>query len=504
MMTGTDKIPGVISDFKEHHTETTIAFTVTATKEKIDEFENEKGGLISKFKLSTTVSTNNMTLFDVDGKIHKYETSVDILRSFFNHRLEFYVKRKDTLLDKLRKELKILENKERFIEEVCEGELVVSNRKRTELLVELSERGYDLCPKDEKMASDEDDEENSEDVLIEESASNAELANGYEYLLGLKIWTLTCERAEDISRQKSEKEREIADLDNTKPEAIWLADLDELDKALVERNKTLHLELKKAIPSQPQTTSNKRVVKQATSVDGKRKKLDEWDSDLASDSDDEAVSDSDADASEEDDFFREIGSPKKKLKTSSNPKQRVVLATRAQRKSVIVRRRRKSEQEAFQADSESDEKSPTKIPTKKRAMRNTLSIKGKRVFQTETEIIESDDDESPKKIVFKEDFDFDSDIDKSLKKNLARKKKSQKADSDSDKSPRKPVKATKRTTKQILPLKSVCLLELTNDESEDYGSDECSRREPAPTHGRKRLSNQKKYVFEESDDDFEF
>ena len=60
-MSSTDKSPSEISDFKENHTDTTVSFTVTATKEKIDEFEKFKGGLYGKFKLQTTISTKNMT-----------------------------------------------------------------------------------------------------------------------------------------------------------------------------------------------------------------------------------------------------------------------------------------------------------------------------------------------------------------------------------------------------------------------------------------------------------
>ena len=70
------------------------------------------------------------------------------------------------LLAKMRKELTILSNKERFIEEVCEGDLVVSNRKRAELLSELSEREYDLCPKDEKMISEEEDGDERKDKTL--------------------------------------------------------------------------------------------------------------------------------------------------------------------------------------------------------------------------------------------------------------------------------------------------------------------------------------------------
>ena len=106
MMTGTDKSPSEISDYRENHTDTTVSFTVSATKEKIDAFETAKGGLYGKFKLSTTISTNNMTLFDDKGRIHKYKTNQDILRLFFHHRLEYYGKRKAMLLEKMNKELK--------------------------------------------------------------------------------------------------------------------------------------------------------------------------------------------------------------------------------------------------------------------------------------------------------------------------------------------------------------------------------------------------------------
>ena len=64
-----------IQDFRENHTDTTVSFTVTATKEAIDAYEADKGGLIKAFKLTTTTSTNNMTALIMKGN-----TSLDILR----------------------------------------------------------------------------------------------------------------------------------------------------------------------------------------------------------------------------------------------------------------------------------------------------------------------------------------------------------------------------------------------------------------------------------------
>ena len=266
MMTGTDKSTAEITDFKENHTDNSVSFTVIATKEAIDTYEKEKDGLHGKFKLATTISTNNMTLFDDHGKIHKYKTPLDILRLFFHHRLEFYGKRKTMLLDKMSKDLKVLSNKARFVEEVCRGELVVSNRKRTELLKELIERGYDLSPNNEKKDAEDENEEDGASVP-EESTSDAELAKGYEYLLGMKIWSLTFERAQELRRQKSDKAEEVTRLTATSPEAIWLADLDAIDEALDERDVEISAELKREVQAQ-----NKNKVHAAKKVTAAKKK----------------------------------------------------------------------------------------------------------------------------------------------------------------------------------------------------------------------------------------
>ena len=269
MMTGTEKTPSEISDFRENHTDTTVSFLLTTSKEKIDGFEKAKDGLIGKFKLGTTISTRNMTLFDAEGKIHKYKTPLDILRLFFSHRLEFYVKRKAMLLDKMGRELKLLSNKARFVQEVCEGDLIVSNRKRSELLHDLKERGYDLFPKDEKKESEEED---GDDDSVEESHSDAELAKGYEYLLGMKIWSLTFERAEELRRQKEE---EVKKLEATSSEQIWSADLDAIEEAMAERDVLIAADLKDKIAAQSKNkarVSKKKATKKPAAKKAAKKK----------------------------------------------------------------------------------------------------------------------------------------------------------------------------------------------------------------------------------------
>ncbi|XP_058096264.1 DNA topoisomerase 2-like [Magnolia sinica] len=87
---------------------------------------------------SCSVSVRSLICsFDVRGVIKKYDSPEQILEEFFHLRLEFYVKRKKVMLDNLEIKLLRLSNKVRFIIGVVEGEIIVSNRKRADLVLEL-------------------------------------------------------------------------------------------------------------------------------------------------------------------------------------------------------------------------------------------------------------------------------------------------------------------------------------------------------------------------------
>lgn len=256
------KIESEILDFKENHTDDTVAFTVYATKEKIDEFEQSKAGLLGKFKLTGTFTTSNMHLFDANSRISKYGSPEEILDAFYIVRLEFYSKRKALLLKNLRQEQLVLSNKARFVEEVCKGKLVVSNRKRAEILSDLQRRGYDLIDKAKKAAKDDDDEE-----VLDEDATDAQLAKGFDYLLGMKIWNLTMEKVLQLQNELADKVRAVDELEKRSPTDIWLEDLRAIELALDERD----LEKAAALGEerQAQLKSQKHQKQKATKASSK-------------------------------------------------------------------------------------------------------------------------------------------------------------------------------------------------------------------------------------------
>jgi DNA topoisomerase II len=268
-----------IKDFKENHTDATVAFTVTVASPEIIDLivAKEKNGLIGKLKLSTSVATSNMHLFNEHGRIEKYESPEDIISSFFDLRLHYYDMRKALLLSKMRRDQMMLSNKARFVEEVCSGVLVVSNRKRADILATLQDRGFDLMEKAKDDTGHEEDEDDTK--------SDAELARGYEYLLGMKIWSLTYEKAEELRAQLAEKTKAVANLEATKPSKLWLDDLDSIEEALDERDAEMAAiaadEIKAQIKSKRAVQSKKKVAAKKTNA------KDGWYSECDSGSDDD-------------------------------------------------------------------------------------------------------------------------------------------------------------------------------------------------------------------------
>lgn len=100
-----------IVDIREQHAENRVHFELCIPNAA----KMSDAAFLKKFKLQTSMSTNNYVLFDEEGKIHKYDTELDIMKHWFDLRADLYEMRKTYLLKKLRKECEILRNKVRFI-----------------------------------------------------------------------------------------------------------------------------------------------------------------------------------------------------------------------------------------------------------------------------------------------------------------------------------------------------------------------------------------------------
>ncbi|XP_056222802.1 DNA topoisomerase 2-alpha isoform X2 [Seriola aureovittata] len=224
MLNGTEKVPPLITDYKEYHTDTTVRFVVKMTEEKLR--EAEAAGLHKVFKLQSPLTCNSMVLFDHVGSLKKYESVQDILRDFFELRMRYYVLRKDWLVGMLGAESAKLTNQARFILEKIEGTLVIENKPKKELIRMLQSMGYDSDPvKAWKQAQEKNEEEMEEQE--EEEGTEKEDTSGpdYNYLLSMPMWFLTKEKKEELCKQRDTKMTELNTLKKKNPEDLWREDL---------------------------------------------------------------------------------------------------------------------------------------------------------------------------------------------------------------------------------------------------------------------------------------
>lgn len=260
---GTEKVKAIISDYREYHTDTTVRFVITMAPGEFEKLQAEEGGFYRVFKLTSSMSTNQMHCFDELNCLRRFPSSLDILKEYFPIRLNYYQKRKDYLVGQLTAQAERLTDQARFIMEKCDRTLVVENKKRKTMIDELIKRGYRPDPVKEwqrqiKMEDDEpaDEEEQEQEeeagssgIKKEKKPLDPEKAfqkltdvKKFDYLLGMSMWMLTEERKNELLKQRDQKLAELAALKEKPIEMLWLDDLDAFEKKLDEVEEKERLE----------------------------------------------------------------------------------------------------------------------------------------------------------------------------------------------------------------------------------------------------------------------
>lgn len=244
----------IISEYKEFHTDTTVRFVISFVPGEFEKLEREIGGFRRTFKLCESIDTSNMHAFDKSYFLRRYEKADDILKEFYDLRLEYYVKRQKYLEKKLTAEANKLSYQVRFIKELSDQKLVIENKTHKEIIDELINLGYPADPVDEwkqeigikadetKDGDDDDDEEfelkpeqlwSELDKLYQEISTDKK----YDYLLGMSMWMLTEEMKIELFKQCDSKIVELNTLKNKSEYDLWLEDLEALEKKLNELKK---------------------------------------------------------------------------------------------------------------------------------------------------------------------------------------------------------------------------------------------------------------------------
>ena len=186
-----------IKNMKNYSTPNKVNFVIT---------ESEDGFIcnIDNMGLYTYLHTSNMVLFNEKEQIKKYNVD-EIINEFCIVRYKFYTKRKNHIISTIKKELKHLGNKERFIKEIIEGKLKIMNIEEEIIIKELEKRKYD---------KETDSEENN---------------TGYNYLLKLSVRTLTSNQVKKINNDIQSLKLKLENITKTSEKQMWKNDLKDFE-----------------------------------------------------------------------------------------------------------------------------------------------------------------------------------------------------------------------------------------------------------------------------------
>ncbi|PPS93064.1 DNA topoisomerase 2 [Cryptosporidium hominis] len=268
-----------IIDYRDNSSHESVHITVRMRPEKLQQAEME--GIEKIFRLKSTLSTSNMTLFDHNSRIVRYETELDILKEFIPIRLEMYEKRKNYLLSKLNYEKCLLEQKILFLKLVIQGVIGLSNKSKETLVSDLKKNNIKSIKQVQELTQwvgvggsnlaqnsisgsgigehpsfvDSGDnsmdyinfemnsfdylESSQKDGILESTSYSRETNKGnelklFDYLLSMPLWSLTKEKMELLEADLIKKTEEYEKLLKTSIEEIWNTELDELLKVIEE------------------------------------------------------------------------------------------------------------------------------------------------------------------------------------------------------------------------------------------------------------------------------
>jgi DNA topoisomerase-2 len=184
-----------IKSYKNYSTDVIVKFDIKENKE-------DEELTLETLKLTSSISTTNMVMFDETGKIKKYNSVGEIIDSFCKVRYEFYTKRKAHLIKTIENELVVLSNKYRFLEEVMSDTLVIKDVDEQQIIDTMKKGKYHIVDGDESFG----------------------------YLLGMHIRSFSKQRLEEIKKNIEKFNTELVLIKKKTEKEMWKNDLSDFMK----------------------------------------------------------------------------------------------------------------------------------------------------------------------------------------------------------------------------------------------------------------------------------
>jgi DNA topoisomerase-2 len=191
------KTASVIKDYEDLYTKTKVNFPITLHDKQLATLTHSQ--IMTKFKLTTTINTSNMHLFDAEDKLKKYNTVCEIIDEYYTHRLNLYTDRKKHIMNIYANQLLVLTNKERYISALLTGEIDLRGKKQNVIVELLEMHEYQ------------------------------KITSSYDYLLKMPMDSVSDENMDKLSKERIKISTELEKISNTPESEMWHNDLVCLD-----------------------------------------------------------------------------------------------------------------------------------------------------------------------------------------------------------------------------------------------------------------------------------
>tara|TARA_B100000902_G_scaffold11572_1_gene14081 strand:+ start:1 stop:765 length:765 start_codon:yes stop_codon:yes gene_type:complete len=206
-----------IKSYVNHSTETDVRFVLKISPSILNKMKHAKDPDVNmtfiekRLHLTSNANCTNMHLYNSSDSIQKYDDVVDIINEFYDVRLDLYKQRKAYIEARLQHELDVIQARVQFIKDYIADVVVIKNVAQSKLNARMEELNYPKFDLTHKPTS----------PLFKPS---------YDYLLSMRLYTLTRERVEDLLKTCKDKQDELAVLKGKTPRDLWVEDLDEFTR----------------------------------------------------------------------------------------------------------------------------------------------------------------------------------------------------------------------------------------------------------------------------------
>ena len=185
----------IISSYKDMSNDDSFHFIVNFKRGSLDGMTDDE--ILDKLKLIKKI-TENYTVLDENNRIKVFGNVSEIMDYYIEVKLKYLSKRKEYLMSSMGKEIREDISRYLFIKGIVEGSIIINNRPKKEIIRDI--------------------EKNPKIVKVDGS---------YDYLLNMRISTLTKEKMEELKRKILEKKEKLDIIKESPIEKLWENDLKE-------------------------------------------------------------------------------------------------------------------------------------------------------------------------------------------------------------------------------------------------------------------------------------